>query len=177
MIVTDMNEADAEPPAPEPLMLVPEDAVSPAPKPPAKRATKRRAPRKPAGTSAPNRDTAQPPARSRSARKPAAESEAAPEPVRAPAPPRRRLRRSVLGIPALLDPVLVPEDAPGRVEFIVRPLPQRPAPPAVKKIKGKRKAKPAVAEPEPAASVPWRVVMAMAAVMVVLFLAGVLVLR
>jgi len=88
-----------------------------------------------------------------------------------------------MAIPALLDPVLIPEDAEGRVEFIVQPLPVWPDPPVVKKSRTKRKARskpetqPQPEALEPAAAVPWLVVSAIAAAMVVVFVVGALLAR
>jgi len=126
--------------------------------PPAKRVTKRRSTRKTA------------------AKKLAAASQVAQE---SSTPRPRRRRRSAVAIPALLDPVLTPEDAEGRVEFIVQALPAWPDPPAAPKTRGKRKAKKESPKPnvEPAASVPWSTVVAIAAAMVVVFVVGALMVR
>jgi hypothetical protein len=158
MIVTDMTEAEAEQPVLELAEPpVPEEPAA-EPKPAPKRVPKRRAPRKPA------------------AKKPAA---ASPSEAKRAEPGQRRRRRSALAIPALLDPIMIPEDAQGRVEFIVRPLPVRPQPPKVKKARTTRKGKAKPAEPAavPAGAVPWTMVALIGEIMVVIFFAGVLILR
>jgi hypothetical protein len=94
------------------------------------------------------------------------------------APPRgRRRRRSAMAIPALLDPVLVPEDAEGRVEFIVQALPDWPDQPARKKTGSKSKTQPEPQTVEPGASVPWSIVGAIAVAMAVVFVIGALIAR
>jgi hypothetical protein len=127
--------------------------------PPAKRVTKRRSTRK------------------TTSKKLAAAAQMAKE---APSPRPRRRRRSALAIPALLDPVLVPEDAEGRVEFIVQALPAWPDPPAAAKTRGKRKSEKESPEshavPVPA-SVPWSTVAAIAVAMIVVFVVGAIIAR
>ena len=85
--------------------------------------------------------------------------------------------RIALAVPAL---VVVaddrPEDAEGRVEFIVQPLPVRAEAPVVKKAKTKRKPT-SPADVTPVGSVPWSIVAAIGVAMIVCFAIGALLTR
>ena len=138
-------EAEIETPPAAEIETPPAADVEAKPKP----AAKRRTPRKKAAPKSPKKSS----------------------PVaRAPRLPRNlgepRLRRS-LSIPAFLDPMPIPEDAEGRVEFIVQPRPPRPS------IAGKPEAVKQNADADvKSASVPWRVIMVAACALVTVFVVG-----
>jgi hypothetical protein len=191
-----MSEAETEQPLlglAEPLVVLPpadleppvvelQTFETPLPTPaPAKPATKRRSPRKPTKA---KKDEAEAPAKNSGAAAPGSRSVAvsarkmgdASVMERPARPSTRKRRRSAMAIPALLDPILIPEDAEGRVEFIVQPLPVRPPSPAAKKTRAKRKPKSQDDVPG-AGSVPWSIVAAIGLAMIVLFAIGVLITR
>lgn len=83
-----------------------------------------------------------------------------------------RLRRSVVRLPALVSPVDLPEDAPGRVELIVAPALEDRDEPAVDELPP-----PAAAGSVAAMGSGWVAVAVVAAVLVLGFVLGMLAFR